>query len=187
MTVTVNGDFHQFEFEGMAQDLIDSGSFAAGMGQLSKFPAEPMLGAFDYSIVPGNMGEAWLGSSPSQFYTITSGTFQLDNGLDMRAKEFGSNLPLAIAPGPRSVTAAFNLYEMDDAATQGLYQAARQQSPASVMFQLGQQTGQAMGVYLMSVVPVVPEFDDSDNRLQWKFQGSRAQGTANNEMVVAFG
>jgi hypothetical protein len=187
MTVTVNGDFHQFEFEGMAQDLIDSGSFAAGMGQLSKFPAEPMLGAFDYSIVPGNMGEAWLGSSPSQFYTITSGTFQLDNGLDMRAKEFGSNLPLAIAPGPRSVTAAFNLYEMDDAATQGLYQAARQQSPVSVMFQLGQQTGQAMGVYLMSVVPVVPEFDDSDNRLQWKFQGSRAQGTANNEMVVAFG
>ena len=105
----------------------------------------------------------------------------------MRAKEFGSNLPLAIAPGPRSVTAAFNLYEMDDAATQGLYQAAREQSPASVMFQLGQQTGQAMGVYLMSVVPVVPEFDDSDNRLQWKFQGSRAQGTANNEMVVAFG
>lgn len=187
MTVTLNGDFHQFEFEGMAQDLIDSGSFAAGMGQLNAFPAEPALGAFDYSIVPGNMGEAWLGSSPSQFYTITSGTFQLDNSLDLRAKEFGSNLPRAIAPGPRSVTAAFNLYEMDDAATQGLYQAARQQSPISVMFQLGQQTGQAMGVYLMSVVPVVPEFDDGDNRLQWKFQGSRAQGTADNEMVVAFG
>jgi hypothetical protein len=44
------------------------------------------------------MGEAWLGSTPGQFYTITSGTFQLDNGLDMRSKEFGTNLPLAIAP-----------------------------------------------------------------------------------------
>jgi hypothetical protein len=187
MTVKVNGDFHQFEFEGMAQDLIDSSSFAAGMGQLNSFPVEPAIGAFDYSIVPGNMGEAWLGSTPGKFYTITSGTLQLDNGLDMRSKEFGTNLPLAIAPGPRSVTAAFSLYELDDAATQGLYQAARQQSPVSVMFQLGQQTGQVMGVYMMSVVPVVPEFDDSDNRLQWKFQGSKAQGTADNEIVVAFG
>jgi hypothetical protein len=187
MTVKVNGDFHTFEFSGMAQDLLDSSSFIAGEGQMASFPVEPALGAFDYSIVPGNMGEAWLGSTPGQFYTITSGTFQLDNGLDMRSKEFGSNLSLAIAPGPRSVTAAFNLYELNDAATQGLYQAARQQSPVSVMFQLGQQTGQVMGVYMMSVVPVVPEFDDSDNRLQWKFQGSKAQGTADNEIVVAFG
>jgi hypothetical protein len=187
MTVKANGDFHQFEFEGMAQDLIDSSSFTPGMGELSSFPIEPVLNGFDYSIVPGNMGEAWLGSTPSQFYTITSGTFQLDNGLDMRSKEFGTNLPQAIAPGPRSVTAAFSLYEMDDAATQGLYQAARQQSPVSVMFQLGQQAGQVVGVYMMSVVPVVPEFDDSDNRLQWKFQGSKAQGTADNEIVVAFG
>jgi hypothetical protein len=187
MTVKVNGDFHQFEFEGMAQDLIDSASFAAGQGQLASFPVEPAIEAFNYSIVPGNMGEAWLGSAPDRFYTITSGTFQLDNGLDMRSKEFGTNLPLAIAPGPRSVTAAFSLYELDDAATQGLYQAARQQSPVSVMFQLGQQTGQMVGVYMMSVVPVVPEFDDSDNRLQWKFQGSKAQGTADNKIVVTFG
>jgi len=187
MTVKVNGDFHEFEFSGMAQDLLDSSSFAGGMGQLSNFPVEPALGNFDYSIVPGNMGEAWLGSSPTKFYTITSGTFELDNGLDMRSKEFGTNLPRAIAPGPRSVTATFNLYELNDSATQGLYQAARQQSPINVMFQLGQQTGQVMGVYMMSVVPSVPEFDDSDNRLQWKFQGSKAQGTTDNELVVAFG
>jgi hypothetical protein len=187
MTVNINGDFHQFEFEGLAQDLLDSSSFTTGMGQMSSFPAEPALGAFDYSIVPGNMGEAWLGSSPNKFYTITSGTFQLDNGLDMRSKEFGTNLPLAIAPGPRSVTASFGLYELDDTATQGLYQAARQQSPVSVMFQLGQQTGQVVGVYMMSVVPSVPEFDDGDNLLQWKFQGSKAQGTTDNEIVVAFG
>jgi hypothetical protein len=187
MTLKVNGDFHQFEFNGMAQDLIDSSSFTGGMGQLVSFPAEPPLGAFDYSIVPGNMGEAWLGSTPNEFYTITSATFELDNSLDMRSKEFGSNLPLAIAPGPRSVTAAFSLYELTDTATPGLYQAARQQSPISVMFQLGQQAGQVVGIYMMSVVPVVPEFDDSDNRLQWKFQGSKAQGTTDNEIVVAFG
>jgi len=187
MSVKVNGDFHQFEFNGMAQDLIDNASFSGGQGELTSFPAEPAIGAFDYAIVPGNMGEAWLGSSPSQFYTITSANFQLDNGLDLRADEFGTNLPQAVAPGLRSVTADFNLYELNDTATQGLYQAARQQSPIGVMFQLGQQAGQVMGVYLMSVVPVVPEFDDGDNRLQWKFQSSRAQGTINNEIVVAFG
>jgi hypothetical protein len=187
MSVKVNGDFHQFEFSGMAQDLIDSSSFAGGVGQLSNFPPEPAIGAFDYSIVPGNMGQAWLGSTPSSFYTLTSATVQLDNGLDMRAKEFGSNLPKAIAPGLRSVTADFQLFALDDAATQGLYQAARQQSPINVTFQLGQQAGQLMGVYLMSVVPVVPEYDDGQNRLQWKFQGSRAQGTVDDEIVVAFG
>lgn len=188
MTIRVNGDFHQFEFSGMAQDLIDSASFTAGGGQLSSFPPEPALGAFDYSIVPGSMGQAWLGSTPSKFCTLTSATLQLDNDLDMRANEFGgSNLPRALAPGQRTVTADLELYEQDSSAMQGLYQAARQQSPISVMFQLGQQTGQLAGAYLMSVVPVVPEFDDRDNRLQWKFQGSRAQGTVNDEMVVAFG
>jgi hypothetical protein len=187
VTVKVNGDFHQFSFNGMAQDLLDNSSFVGGGGQLSSFPPEPALGAFDYSIVPGNMGEAWLGSSPNQFYTITSATFQLNNQLDMRSMEFGTNLPQAIAPGERSVTADFDLFELDDGATQGLYQAARQQSPVGVMFQLGEQSGQLMGVYLMSMVPVVPEFDDGQNRLQWKFQSSRAQGTVNNEIVIAFG
>jgi phage terminase large subunit len=36
-------------------------------------------------------------------------------------------------------------------------------------------------------IPVVPEFDDSKNRLQWKFQPSRAQGTVDDEIAVAFG
>jgi hypothetical protein len=37
------------------------------------------------------------------------------------------------------------------------------------------------------VVPVVPEFDDSETRLQWKFTGSQAQGAGNDEIYVAFG
>jgi hypothetical protein len=154
---------------------------------LASFPVEPALGAFDYSIVPGNMGEAWLGASPSQFFTITGGPVTLKNGLATRAKEFGTNLPQAIMPGVRTVTAAFELYSMDDSATIGLYQAARQQSPISVMFQLGQAQGLMMGVNMNSVIPEVPEFEDGQNRLQWKFRGSRAQGTVDNEITVAFG
>ena len=190
MEIDLNGDYHEFRFSGQAQDIVDSASFGSisgGAAQLQSFPAEPAVSGFDYTIVPGNLGEAWLGTSPTQFFTITSASVQLKNGLDTRFREFGSSLPLAIAPGERTVTAAFELYSQNDANTQGLYQAARQQSPISVMFQLGESQGQLVGVYLPSVIPVLPEFDDSKNRLQWKFRSSRAQGTVNNEIAVAFG
>jgi hypothetical protein len=191
MAIDLNGDYHEFRFSGQAQDVVDSssgfGGGTTGASQLASFPAEPTVGEFDYTIVPGNLGQAWLGTSPTQFFTITAASVVLKNGLDMRTKEFGSSLPMAIAPGERTVTAAFDLYSGDDAYTQGLYQAARQQSPISVMFQMGETLGQLVGVYLQSVIPVVPEFDDGKNRLQWKFRQSRAQGTVDNEISVAFG
>ena len=188
MEILVNGDYHEVRFSGPAQDVVDSSSFSAsGAGELSGFPAEPALGGFDYSIVPGNLGEAWLGATPQQYLTITSATVVVKNNLDTRGKEFGSRLPLALAPGQRTVTAAFSLYGMDDAGTESLYQAARSQSPVSVMFQLGVQQGQVMGVWLKSVVPQVPQFDDGGNLLQWKFAASRAQGTVDDEVLVAFG
>jgi hypothetical protein len=188
MDIVVNGDFHEFQFQGMAQDVLDSTSFVSGgPEQLSSFPAEPPLGAFDYTIVPGNLGEAWLGTSPAQFFTITSASVQLKNSLDTRMNEFGSSLPQAIAPGPRTVSATFSLYGLTDSATQGLYQAARQQSPVTIMFQLGQTAGLTFAVNMNSVIPQVPEFDDSSNRQQWKFRASRAQCTINNEVSIAFG
>ena len=55
------------------------------------------------------------------------------------------------------------------------------------MFQLGQQSEQLFGVRMKSVIPQVPEFDDGENRLQWKFRASRAQGTIDDEISVAFG
>jgi hypothetical protein len=187
MTIKVNGDFHQFEFSGVAQDIADSASFSSGVGQLTTFPAEPALGAFDYSIVPGNLGEIWLGSTASQFLTLTDAQFVLGNNLDARTQEFGSSLPLALAPSTRTVTIDFELYEQDDTATPALYQAAKQQSPISAMVQLGQQPSQLFGIYLQSVLPEVPEYNDSSARLQWHFASSRAQGTVDNEIIVAFG
>jgi hypothetical protein len=186
MEILVNGDYHEFHFNGMAQDVLDSSSFSGNVGTLQSFPAEPVLDAFDYSIVPGSMGQAWLGSSPTQFFTVTNASIVVKNGLDMRSREFGSNVPRAISPGERTVTAAFDIFGLDDNATKELYQAAKQQSPISVMFQLGEVGSQLMGVYLKSVIPEVPEFDDGQNRLQWKFRASRAQGTVDDEIAVAF-
>jgi hypothetical protein len=181
MEIAINGDFHEFHFTGLAKDLIDSASFDGA------FAVEPGLGAFDYSIVPGHLGQAWLGVTPSKFCTITGGNVEVKNEIQARSREFGACAPKAFAPGTRSVTAAFDLYSLDNDSTKELYQAARQGSPISVMFQLGVTEGQVMAVYLKSVVPEVPEFDDSDNRLQWKFRASRAQGTIDDEISVAFG
>ena len=187
MSVKVNGDFHEFTFSGSAQELVDSTSFTSGIGQLSSFPPEPALGAFDYSIVPGHLGQVWLGNGPDRFFTLTDAQIVLNNSLDLRGQEFGSSVPRAISPGTRDVSIDFQLFQQDDGATQGLYQAAKQQSPISAMLQLGQQPNQLFGVYLKSVLPEVPEYDDAGARLQWHFRSSRAQGTVDDEIVVAFG
>ena len=186
MSVTVNSDYHELEFKGVAKDIIDSTSFSSGDGGMNAFPPEPATGIFEMSVVPGNLGQAWIGASAQQFQTVTSASLQLTNALDERDREFGSSTPLAVVPGARSVFLNLSLFEKDDAATLGLYQAARQRSPISVMLQLGQATGQLLGIYLKSVVPELPEFDDSENRLQWRFNKSQAQGTTDDEISVAF-
>ncbi len=187
MRLRVNGDYHEFEFSGPAKDIVDSTTFTAGQGELAVFPPEPALDAFDYTIIPGHLGQAWLGNAPDKFQTITAAELILENDIDLRAREFGSDLPRCLAAGPRRVSLDFELFEVADAPTQALYQAARQCSPIAVMFQLGQQAGQLFGAYMKSVVPEVPEFDDSETRLQWKFTGSRAQGTGDDELFIAFG
>jgi hypothetical protein len=187
MSVKVNGDFHEFTFSGVAQELVDSTSFTSGIGQLSSFPPEPALGAFDYSIVPGHLGQVWLGNGPDRFFTLTDAQIALHNNIDLRSQEFGSSMSRAIAPGTRDVSIDFRLLEQDDGATKGLYQAAKQQSPISAMLQLGQQPNQLFGVYLQSLLAEVPEYDDSGTRLEWHFGSSRAQGTVDDEIAVAFG
>jgi len=187
MTVKVNGDFQEFDFAGPSMDLVDSASFQSGEGGLTSYPAEPSTAGFDYTIVPGHLGEVWMGATPTEFLTLTSAELTVENNVELRAKEFGTDFARCIAAGQRKVTLNLELFEMVDAQTAGLYQAARQRSPISVMLQLGEQTNQLLGAYMPAMVPEVPEFDDGETRLQWKFQNSRAQGTAGDELYIAFG
>ena len=128
-----------------------------------------------------------MGASPTEFFTLTAAQLDLDNAVDLRVKEFGSDYAQCIAAGQRSVKLNFELFEMADAQTPALYQAARSRSPISVMFQLGEQITQLFGAYMPAMVPEVPEYDDSETRLEWKFTNCRAQGTVENELYVAFG
>jgi hypothetical protein len=168
LSVKLNSDYHEFDFQGVAQDLLDSASFASGSGQLSAFPVEPAFSGPLPSVIPGSLGQVWLGNAAAKFLTITDGTISLDNDIELRAKEFGSSLPRAVVPGNRKVLLDLDLYSRDDAATTELYQSARQRSPIGVALQLGQAAGSLMGIYLKSVIPEVPELEDSDRRLQWR-------------------
>jgi hypothetical protein len=187
MKVKVNGDFHEFEFAGPSREVIDSASFTSGLGGLTSFPPEPAQVAFDYTIVPGHLGQVWMGATPVRFYTLTEAELTVDNNLALRAREFGSDFARCIAAGPRAVRLNFSVFEQDDAQTKELYQAARQRSPIGVMLQLGEQAGQLLGAYMPAMVPEVPEFDDTETRLEWKFTNNRAQGVVDDELYVAFG
>ncbi|HZQ50635.1 MAG TPA: phage tail tube protein [Bryobacteraceae bacterium] len=186
LEISVNGDYHEFVFSGPAADLLDSSSFAPGSAGLASFPSEPALGAFDYSIVPGHLGQAWLGTSATQFFTLTEASIVLKNNIGLRNQEFGSSYPRAVTPGMRQVSTDFALFAQDDAQTAALYTAAKTRTPISAMLQLGQQQGQLMGILLNNIVPEIPDYNDSQSRLQWHFKNNLAQGTTDDEIYIAF-
>jgi hypothetical protein len=186
MRIKVNGDLHEFQFRGPSQELFDTASFEHGEGGMTAFPAEPAQTNASYELVPGHLGQAWLGSTASQFLTVTGGEVRIENGIETERIEFGSATPRCLQPGERRVLVSFSIFEQNNAATRELYQAARQRLPIQVMLQLGERPGQLFGVYCHSVVPETPDFDDSETRLQWRFEG-RAQGGKDDEIRVAFG
>jgi hypothetical protein len=187
MQVKINADYHELEFSGQAQDILDTVSFSSGQGGLGSFPAEPALSGNTGLPIPGNLGQAWLGTPANKFLTLASAVVEVDNDIQPRNREFGTSVPQCITAGIRRVVANFELFEVDDDATRSLYAAARAETPIGVMFQLGEASGQLMGVYMSGVVPQVPEFNDDERILKWDFANSRAQGSANNEVIVAFG
>ncbi|MFL6451367.1 MAG: hypothetical protein ACJ746_27375 [Bryobacteraceae bacterium] len=186
MDLSVNGDRHEFTFSGPAADLVDSASFSVGTAGLGSFPSEPALEVVKTRAVPGHLGQAWLGGTASEFFTITEASIQLQNNIDLRNKEFGFSYPRAAIAGQRQVNTAFSLFARDDSQTLGLYSAAKNQAATSMMLQMGAQKGQLMGAYLPSVIPVVPVFDDAETRLRWRFKNNVVQGTSDDELYIAF-
>ncbi len=184
--IAVNGDFHEMQFSGPAGNLIDSASFQAGTSGLSSFPTEPALSNFNYSVVPGNLGQAWLGNAATQFFTLTEASIAVGNNIELRSLEFGSSYPLGMAAGAREVSSTFTLLAQDDAQTSALYAAAKERTAITAMLQLGQQQGQLMGIYLASVVPEIPAYDDTNTRLQWTFKDNLAYGVNDDELYIAF-
>jgi hypothetical protein len=184
--IDVNGDLHSLYFSGPAADILDSSSGVFGVSGISSFPNEPALSTFDYAIVPGELGQVWLGSPLNQVFTLTQAAIEIRNNLLARNQEFGSAYPRAIVPGPREVVANFTLFAQADLNTEGLYTAAKTRSRVCALLQLGTQPGQMMAIYLPGMVPELPLFDDSERYLLWEFKNNVAQGVSNDEAYLAF-
>ncbi|HEY3439863.1 MAG TPA: hypothetical protein VGK29_03895 [Paludibaculum sp.] len=185
--IRVSGDFHELTFSGEAADVLDSASFEAGVGGLTEFPQEPALEDLMEEPVPGHLGQAWIGGSPSRVYTLSQARVTVRNHIELRGNDFGTLLPRCIVPGDREVLLDLELYSQDGGVFDELYQAARSRTPVPVMLQLGEQESQLCGVYIPNLIPAVPEFVDEETRLRWRLQGSIAVGTVEDEVYVAFG
>ena len=186
LRIAIKGDTHDLHFSGPACDVLDSCSAVFGVSGVGTFPPEPALATFDYSIVPGQLGQVWLGAPLEQVFTLTSAEVEIKNNLLVRDREFGSSYPRAAVPGAREVKAHFTLFAQDDAATRNLYAAAKSRAPISAMLQLGQQAGQIMAIYLPAVMPEMPLLDDSQPSLLWEFANNIAQGVSDDEAFIAF-
>jgi len=152
--------------------------------QLSGEPAAEAFKLFDYSGAP-RRGFGW-GQGPNRFFSLTNASVSLDNAIDLRQKEFGSSMPRCFIGGKRTVEASFTMFEQDKRQRRAL-PAARQQFTDRGDVPAWAAERAIIRARMKSVIPQVPEFDDSEGRLQWKFASSRAQGTVDDEISVAFG
>ena len=68
MKIVSQRDFHEFQFPGPAQDLIDNVSLHRGQGQLDEFPSRARRRiASIIRLCQGHMGQVWLGLLRSVF------------------------------------------------------------------------------------------------------------------------
>ncbi len=186
MRLQVNGDFHQARFEGQAACLVESVEFTEGAAGLGEFPQEPAVEPYQFPLVPGSLGQAWFGVEQKRFHTLVEAELSLDNDLNLRAEEFGIDKASCVVAGLRTVQLSMRLIAKANEDTKDLYAAARQRAPIGAMFQLGQQARHLCGVYLPAVVPEIPEFEDEETRLEWRFRNCRAQGSGDDEIIIAF-
>src|SRR3954447_7093336 len=183
--ISVNGDYHEFLFSGPAADLLDSRTLQNGTAGLPNFPSEPALEPLESLAVPGHLGQVWLGNVPNQFFTMTGAAIRVKNNVAVRNDEFGSSYPRTATAGQREVETSFAVMAQDDEQTQALYAVGKQGSTLPVMFQLGQQQGQLLGVYLPRLNLELPTFNDSATTLEWMFKSNVAEGANNDELILA--
>jgi hypothetical protein len=186
MRIDVNGDFHEINFRGEAAELVDNRTFQAQQGGLAEFPSEPTPSAFVDAPIPGHLGQAWFGTGPEMIHTVKRASISIKNNIDFRRKDFGSLRARCLVPGEREVQVELEMYSQDRTVFNELYEAARLRIGVPQLIQLWNAPGQLCGLWVPNFVPEIPEFLDDEPRLRWKVKASQAQGTAEDELHVAF-
>ncbi len=186
MAIEINGDYHEMRFRGEAAEMLDNRSFQAGQAGLAAFPDEPSVGTNIEAPIPGHLGQAWFGTGPEMLHTVKSARIVLKNNVDLQRKDFGTSTPRCFAPGEREVSIELELYSQDKSVFNELYEAAQLRNALPLMLQLGNAPGQMSCIWTPAFVPEIPDFLDDEPRLRWRVRSSRAQGSGEDELHVAF-
>jgi hypothetical protein len=184
--LTLKADSCELHFGGYAADLLDSVSNQFQSSRIDRFPVEPPVPPMEYSIVPPQLGQVWLGSPLNKVFTVIEASIEVTNNLHVRAIDAGLPYAARIAPGQREVTSNFTLFAQTGPEITSLYAAAKNGTPISAMIQLGRQKGQMIAVFMSRVVPEIPYFNDSDSSLLWEFRSNVAEGVSDDEIYIAF-
>ncbi|MEP7361798.1 MAG: hypothetical protein ABI972_00965, partial [Acidobacteriota bacterium] len=186
LRVNINGDYHEMAFSGEGRTFFDSSTFVGGIAGLTEYPPEPIVDQYSVSLIPGTLGQAWIGSTASQSYNVLLGAVRMSNNIDYRRREFGPSVAGCVAGGIRDIRVDLRLSANSSSDMSALFSASRTREPIPIMFQLGESMGQLCGLYLKSVVPEVPSFEDTQTKLEWMIRDARAQGNHNDELSIAF-
>ena len=73
MSIKLNGDFHQFEFEGIGAGFDRQREFHSGHGAIAELSGGAGDGGVRLLDRAGQYGRGLAGVSPAKFYTVTSG------------------------------------------------------------------------------------------------------------------
>lgn len=188
LRIAINGDTHDVSISGNGQQLIDSITFVNPTGGLTSFPVEPTSPVTNGVPIAGHYGQVWIGSPIAKFASLQAASLELANGVIMREREFGSQVPLGHAEGVRSISAELDLFEQDNADTTALMTAAKNRTAIKLYFQLGTTLGQIFAAYMSAVILPLPGRSDDQENVRWTFAGARAQGSsANSELYLSFG
>ena len=120
MEISINGDYHEFRFSGLAQDVLDSSSFLPVRWRtLQSFPAEPALGGLRLLDRAGEHGRGVAGHVADAVLHDHSGSMVLKNNLDTRAKEFGIEPAAGDFAGPADGDGGIRALQPGRQATEG--------------------------------------------------------------------
>lgn len=183
--IAINNDFLEYTLKGYAIKVEDSvttsGANATDFNGL-RASANTAIAA----PIAGYLGQAWIGDGPTRLCTLTQASVQIDNNIALRNDEFGCYEAKSIVLGKRSISIDLGIYQKDDTVTQEVFQKAVNNEPLSIMLQIGSTPGGMFGLYLPAVLFEPPQFDDSKERLIWKFTNGTVPGGSDDDIFLAF-
>lgn len=137
------------------------------------YPTEPSSHTTNGNQVTGFLGSIQVnGNTYANFKT---GQIKLDTGVDL-SEVFGSYYGGTPEAAERNFTAQLSIYDQDDSTTQALYALCEAKTPVTVIYQIGNQTGNTWTLTLNGVQFASPSLDDGGISFVANIEDSSASG-----------